>query len=128
NDFNLGVDYTEIRGVIAFYPSSGSVGSWTTSGAHPDNDNYSGYASDTGYTLDAGGTGGNRSWHRWGKPGQVLHVHSTLGWTGEWQSQKTLSFDAISVVGGSVVRFSTFSESGAVPHERWAFAPTLYVR
>jgi len=27
-----------------------------------------------------------------------------------------------------VIRFSTFSESGDPPRERWAFAPVLYVR
>jgi large repetitive protein len=128
NDFDIGIDYTEIRGVVDFYASAGDISGWTTSGAHPDNGDY-GIQSDTDYsTLDTGGTGGNKSWHRWGKPGQVFHAYSGLGWTSEWYGMHTLSFGTIPTVAGSVIRFSSFSESGDSSRERWAFAPTVYVR
>jgi hypothetical protein len=127
-DFDLHIDYTQIRGTVLFYASSGSVGGWTQSGAHPDNNNY-GIQSDTSYsTLNVTGTGGNKSWHRWGKPGQVFHAYNQLGWEAEWNDIKTLTFGTISTVGGGVLRFSTFSESGAPGDERWAFTPTVWIR
>ena len=44
-----------------------------TNGAHPDNGWY-GFQSDSDYNnLGAGGEGsGNKAWHRWGIPGQVI--------------------------------------------------------
>lgn len=129
NDFDLGFDYTSIRGTMQFYPSNGSVAGWTTSGAHPDNQDY-GIQVDTDYNeLGVTGEGsGNKSWHRWGKPGQVFHAYNQLGWSGEWSSAKTLSFGPITVVPGPVIRVSTFSESGDPPKERWAFTATVFVR
>lgn len=128
NDFDLGMDYTQIRGSAQFTASSGSVGGWNTSGTNPDNQDY-GIQVDTTYaTLTVTGSGGNKSWHRWGKPGQVFHAYDQLGWTGEWYDTKTLNFGTIDCVAGSVLRFSTFSESGAAGLERWAFNPTVFVR
>ncbi len=128
NDFDLEIDYTDIRGTVIFYPSGGHVDSWSTSGANPDNNNY-GIQSDTDYDeLEVTGPGGNKSWHRWGKPGQVFHAYDQLGWVDSWEDTKTLTFGTMATVSGSVIRFSTFSESGDSPRERWAFAPTVYIR
>ena len=106
------------------------MGSWTQSAANPDNDNYGGVSADTSYaTLGVTGEGsGNKSWHRWGVPGKVIHAVDQLGWTGEWTTPRTTTVATTTVPSGARLRFSTFSESGAPGLERWAFTPTLYVR
>ncbi len=129
NDFDIGFNYTAIRGAMTWYPSAGGLTGWTQSGAHPDNQNY-GIQSDSDYNQlgVTGEGGGNKSWHRWGKPGQVFHAYTELGFSGEWSSPKTTTFGSIITVSGSVIRVSTFSESGDPGKERWAFTPALYVR
>lgn len=129
NDFDVGFAFTQVRGEITWYPSAGSLSSWTQSAANPDNNDY-GISVDTSYaTLGVTGEGtGNKSWHRWGVPGKVIHAQSQLGWTDEWTTPKTTMVPTTTVPTGASLRFSTFSESGAPGLERWAFTPTLYVR
>ena len=64
--------------------------SWQVGSGHPDNDQYSNYRdNDNDYNdRNYGGTGGNRSWHRWGIAGQVQMAYDELGFTGERSSER----------------------------------------
>ena len=135
-----------VRGTVYWAPVGGNT---VLNGGHPDNNQYNDFRNnDPDYNnLDDGGTGGNKSWHRFGVAGQFQLAYDELGWTGQtsqiWSialGQKTGYFagnvsrnnqgnntDSFIDMGesssGRVFRWSSGSESGAPPNERFAWSP-----
>ena len=70
-----------------------------------------------------GGEGsGNKNWFRWGKPGQMVQGGPEISKAGIGTTVRTsITLKNKKVVGGSVIRFSTGSESGAPPCERFMY-------
>jgi len=133
NNFDLHVGYTKIKGKFKNTGQCGSVGNGcSTSGSNPDPGWYN-FKSDTKYAqLGAGGQGsGNKAWYRWGKPGQMMApsgrdmIANGRGGHGT----HTVTVKEQKVVAGSVLRFSSSSESGARPCERFMYHDfDLYVQ
>ena len=132
NNFDVQFPWTEVRGTLDYSPQCGGHNNGCSpNGAHPDNGWY-GFKSDATYTnLGAGGEGGgNKAWHRWGKPGHVIQGGPELGWDGEYNS-KVMTTTAVEESGlkkGSILRISSSSESGAPPCERFMIKTRLWVR
>merc|ERR1712166_1147586 len=112
--------WTEVRGNLVYSAQCGGH----------DNGWY-GFKSDSDYNdLGAGGEGsGNKAWHRWGKPGQVIQGGDGLGWSGQYEGLRTTdTINQAGLVKGSVLRISSSSESGAPPCERFMIKTRLWVR
>jgi len=135
-----------VRGQIYWAPVGGNT---VLNGGHPDNNQYNDFRNnDPDYNnLDDGGVGGNKSWHRFGVAGQFQLTYDELGWTGErsvvtsiYYGQKNGYFagnvsrnnqgnnsqsyiDMGESSSGRVFRWSSGSESGAPPNERFAWSP-----
>ncbi len=135
-----------VRGQVYWAPVGGNT---VLNGGHPDNNQYNDFRNnDPDYNnLNDGGTGGNKSWHRFGVAGQFQLAYDELGWANERSSvasiyigRKTGYFagncsrnnqgnDENSFIdmgessSGRVFRWSTFHESGAQPNERCAWSP-----
>ena len=126
--------------------------SWQVGNGHPDNDQYSNYKdNDNDYnSRNYGGTGGNRSWHRWGVADQVQMAYDELGFTGERSNErgpiycgdKSGNYPGNNSRSGSgatgywdlgeastrTFRFSTGNESGAPTTECYSWSPhRIYV-
>jgi len=132
NNFDVQFPWTEVRGNLVYSAQCGghNNGCGTGGGANPDNGWY-GFKSDSDYNdLGAGGEGsGNKAWHRWGKPGQVIQGGDGLGWSGQYEGLRTTdTINQAGLVKGSVLRISSSSESGAPPCERFMIKTRLWVR
>jgi hypothetical protein len=138
NDWDIGFKFRSVQGNLLFFPSAGSVDAWSPNG-HPDNQQHDNYCSkDTDYNeRGVGGEGSQHtrpvsgqgaSWHRFGVPGLQLACGDQLWPYGmNWVGPKKYHLRNSRVPEGSVIRFSTFAESGDRNNERWAFTPDFWV-